>query len=54
MRILQNYPVSDVVKLAYAARRLQVTVPAPVAVVAGGGAVAVPKKKGLGGGGGKR
>ncbi len=53
MRILQNYPVTDVVKLAYAAKRLQVTVVAPSSVATGGVAIAVPAKQGLGGGGRK-
>jgi hypothetical protein len=53
MRILQNYPVTDVIKLAYAAKRLQVTVAAPSCAAAGGVAVTLPAKQGLGGGGKK-
>jgi hypothetical protein len=53
MRALQSYPETDVIKLAYLARRLQVTVPPPASTASNVGAVAVPKRKGLGGGGKK-
>ncbi len=50
MRALQSYAETDVIKLAYLARRLQVTVPPTASAAPAVGAVAVPKKKGLGGG----
>ncbi len=54
MRVLQSYPEIDVVRMAYFAKGLKMTVRGRQPSAAAAAAVAVPKRTGLGGGGKKK
>jgi hypothetical protein len=54
MRVLQSYPEIDVVRMAYFAKGLKMTMKGRQQAAAASAAVAVPKRTGLGGGGKKK